>query len=373
MFNNNYLLNNYLNNNLLSVNYQLNNNLIAKLSTQDFLIINSLFSEIDCQKLNNNINYLQNKILSNPNYSNEVLFPFLFPNILYLINNQYGNSIYQVFIEILNKNNTLSLLSVIKNNFNEISKNQNGTKLIQKLIEKSSLNDKDNTIQKNLINILKGKVYECSIDEFANHIIQKFIIHFNYPINNFIYKELTENFVKVCINKFGCCVIQKCLINGTKEQKEKIIYLVLKYTFHLIKNQFGNYVYQGVILLKNEKVISKIIDIISDKIISLCKEKYSSNVIEKFFDINNLNIINPLINYLTENELRIMELITNKYGNYIIQKILSVCSDKNLFLRTLNIIAKNIQTINNISFGKKLISKLKEKYPILYSLINNNN
>ena len=68
-----------------------------------------------------------------------------------------------------------------------------------------------------------------------------------------------------------------------------------------------------------------------------------------------------------------MELLTNKYGNYIIQKILSICKDKNLFFRIINIIAKNISTINKISFGKKLLSKLEEKYPILTNMIKSNN
>ena len=116
----------------------------------------------------------------------------------------------------------------------------------------------------------------------------------------------------------------------------------------------------------------KIIEIIYDKIISLCKEKYSSNVIEKILEVNNQNIVNQLIEHITKNENKIIELLTNKYGNYIIQKILSISHDKNLIFRILNIIAKNIIIINNAPFGKKLIGKLIEKYPILSDFINSN-
>lgn len=125
--------------------------------------------------------------------------------------------------------------------------------------------------------------------------------------------------------------------------------------------------------MNDDKVNIKIIEIIFNKIIILCKEKYSSNVIEKLFDIDNISIKNQLIDYITNSESKVMELLTNKYGNYIVQKMISICQDKNLFFRILSIIAKNVNTINKISFGNKLIGKLTEKYPILNKMINSNN
>ena len=352
-----------------------NQNSKLQISKQDILIINSLNNEIDVQKNQINCHYLHHKIISNPNYSNEILFPFLFPNMISLINSPYGNLIYQSFIEILNTKNIFILLKTVNNNFKEISKSSNGTRVIQKLIEKSiKLNQNGNKIiQKSLTEILKGKITECCNDENANHIIQKFIINIPYPNNNFIFKEIYQNFMNIAITKYGCCVIQKCLLSGIKEQKDKIIFLVLQNTFNLIINQFGNYVYQSVILLNDDKVNIKIIEIIFNKIIILCKEKYSSNVIEKLFDIDNISIKNQLIDYITNSESKVMELLTNKYGNYIVQKMISICQDKNLFFRILSIIAKNVNTINKISFGNKLIGKLTEKYPILNKMINSNN
>ena len=306
------------------------------------------------------------RIVSNANYANEVLFPFLFPNMIRLINDQYGNYIYQGFIEVFNSKNLINFLVVIENNFNEISHSQNGTRVNTFNL----IRDQFGNYVYQCVLMLKGKVCQLSNDENANHIIQKFIVNIQFPYNNFIYEELYQNFMHIAITKYGCCVVQKCLINANKEQKEKIIYLVLQNTFNLIRDQFGNYVYQCVLILKDEKINYKIIEIIYDKIIPLCKEKYSSNVIEKIFEINNIVIVNQLIDYITKTDNKILELITNKYGNYIIQKILSICTDKNLFFRILNTISENITLINNVSFGKKLISKLIEKYPILNEMIH---
>ena len=369
------LFNNYQNQNNSFNSQNQNQKIMSQLTLQDLLAIESLYTDTDIQKIENNCHYLQKKISANPVYANDVLFPFLFSNIVSLINDQFGNFIYQGFIDILNSQNLINLLFIIKNNFFEISKSQNGTRVIQKLLEKTTLikQGNNNLIQKTFIEILEGKVCECSNDEHANHIIQKFILNIPFPYNNFIYDELYQNFMNVVITKYGCCVIQKCILNGTKEQKDKLIYLVLQNTFHLIRNQFGNYVYQCVLFLRYESVNLKIIEIIYEKIIPLCKEKYSSNVIEKILEINNPNVVNQLIDYISQSENKVMELLTNKYGNYIIQKILSICQDKNLFYRILNIIAKNISTINNVSFGKKLINKLEQKYPILTSMIKSNN
>ena len=363
-------LNNFINTIQSSQNKN-NQNLKSQITIQDLNAINSIINGMPNQKIENSFHYLQIKILQNPIYANEILYPFLYPYMITLLNDQFGNYIYQSFIEILNTKNLYHFLFEIKNNFKEISSSKNGTRVIQKLIEKSTtIKQENNFIQKSLIEMLKGKIFELSIDENANHIVQKFLINIQYPYNNFIYEELYKNFMYIAITKYGCCVIQKSLINGNKEQKEKIVYLILQNTFCLITNQFGNYVYQCILMLKDEKINYKIIEIIYDKIIPLCKEKYSSNVIEKILDINNPILVNQLIEDITKNENKILELLTNKYGNYIIQKILNISHDKKLIFRILNIIAKNILIINNAPFGKKLICKLIEKYPILTDFIN---
>ena len=267
--------------------------------------------------------------------------------MLPLINNIYGNLIYQNFIDVLDQNNLYHLVNFIKINFIEISHSPNGTRVIQKLIEKIYQNKSYKSfIFFCLIEMIKGKVTELSINENANHIIQKFIIYIPSPFNNFIYYEICQNFLSISITKYGCCVIQKCLNNGTIEQREKLIYLILQNTLFLIKNQFGNYIYQCLLLLKDDNVNMKMINIIFPQIIILCKEKYSSNVIEKLFDIQNEKIVNYIINYICSSQKRIIDLITDKYGNYIIQKILSVCNNKEIFIGILRIIAKNINVKN---------------------------
>jgi len=361
-----------------------------QLNFQDISAINNILQSCEDSESvsttfntnNNKINIIQNscyylkyRILSNSEFSNLILYPFLRPKMLNLIINHFGTYIYQNFLEVLNKNNLIDFLLFLTNNFDIISHSANGTRTIQKLIEicssaKNENNNNNNFIYQAFVEMFKNKIVALCIDENANHIIQKFIFNIKFPYNNFVYEEIYKNFIYIALTKYGCCVIQKCLIHGNKEQKEKVIFLILKYTFSLIGAQFGNYVYQSIILLNEVETIKKIIEIIKHKLILLCNEKYSSNVIEKLLEIQNKNIVNNIIEKLTNSEQKIMELITNKYGNYIIQKILSVNNNKHTFNRIIKIIHKNLNQILTLPFGKKLLSKIIIKFPHLQDYFN---
>ena len=289
------------------------------------------------------------------------------------MNNKLGNLIYQNIIEILNNKNFCDFVDFLTSNFYEISHSIIGTRIIQKLIEyfikiPENENSKIFFLYSNFLLMLKGKVFELSINENANHIIQKFIKNLKFPLNNFIYEEMYENFENIAINKFGCCVIQKCLNNGTKEQKEKIIYLIIKNFFLLINNEFGNYIIQKIILFNKDFINYKIVEMFYNNLYYFCNDKYSSNVVEKLLEIDNKDLIEKIIRKLTENEKIIMNLITNQYGNYIIQKILIVCFNEKfneIFNFVINTIHKNLNEILSLAFGKKLISKIINKFPFI--------
>ena len=362
------------NNNLLNNN---NNNSIL-INLNDFQSLSFIISLLKNQrKINSKIFFIKStKILSNSNFVNFIFYPFFHSHMFSLINNKIGNFIYQNIIEILNKKNFFDFVFFLHSNFYEISYSTIGTRIIQKLIEyfkNINENEKKLFLYSNFLSMFKGKVLQLSNDENANHIIQKFIKNINFPLNNFIFEELYENFQKIAINKFGCCVIQKSLNNGSKEQKEKIIFLIIQNFYLLINNQFGNYIIQRIILLNEDFINFKIVDLFYNNFIYFSNDKYSSNVVEKLFEIDNKKLKEKIIRKLTENQEIIMKLITNQYGNYIIQKILIVCYNENfheIFSFLINVIYININEILSLAFGKKLISKIIDKFPFLNNIFH---
>ena len=366
----NYSSNNYQDNNESSnTGCQLDNNEHEQKNGTDQTKLNYLInmckSQVGCRKL-------QNKLYSNRDYANSYLYPLLKCRMLELINDHIGNYLYQQFLDVLNKENLRDLIKYIFCNFNSIAFSPNGTRIVQKLIDNISQTNNDLFIfvYELLHSQLKNNIAFISTDENANHIVQKFLICIKSPYTNFIYDEIINNFVQISTTKYGCCVVQKCLLHGNQEQREKIIICILNNTYKLIVDQFGNYVYQSLINTNEDRIIYEIYRIISPNFILLCKQKYSSNVIEKLFDINNKNLVYKIAKLVYNNEKDIIELLTDQYGNYIIQKIMDCLENKVIIQTILYFIISNVHFICQTSFGKSLLNKLSKKHILIANVLS---
>ena len=188
-----------------------------------------------------------------------------------------------------------------------------------------------------------------------------------YPRNEKLYSEVYKNFVPLCKNKHGCCVIQKCIDFGTEVQKNKLLELSNLNCENLISDQFGNYVIQFVLGLNLPIINSKVYEILKKDLINLCKEKYASNVIEKFL-INKSQESIEIINILIKNEDYLHELIKDPFGNYIIQRILTLIDGENRYT-LIKYIVKLYPEVKSYPFGPRLISKLHERFKDFTSLV----
>ena len=92
-------LNNFMNKIENFQNKKNNQKLKSQISIQDLNIINLIINDIPSQKKENNYHYLQMKILHNPIYANEILYPYLYPYMITLLNDQFGNYIYQSLLK----------------------------------------------------------------------------------------------------------------------------------------------------------------------------------------------------------------------------------------------------------------------------------
>jgi hypothetical protein len=307
---------------------------------------------------------IQDKISYDSTYANNVLYPYLIKasnnEMLELICDQFGNYMFQQLIDIFTYQNMSSFLSFISFHFFTIAYSTHGTRLIQKLIEYVSQNKSHSALVYDfLVSHLKNNIADIAMNENGNHIIQKSMLLFNSQLNNFIYEELYANFLQIATSKYGCCVMQKALIKSIdKQQQLNIIYLILQNTHQLITNQFGNYLYQSLIFMNDDCIIVKICEIISNNFIKYCKEKYSSNVVEKLFDIPNQRLLNKIALIICENSETILDLVTDQYGNYIIQKILNNANCEYITNLILRVISNHYSQVVKTSLGKKIVMKI---------------
>lgn len=307
--------------------------------------------------------YFQRKIKEDPKYANEILYPSLKKYMFELIVDQFGNYLYQEFLDVLDETNFDDYLNFVAINFIKIAFSTHGTRVIQGLLQRVQIETpKGKEVFRVISSRMVTNIAQMAVDENANHIIQKYLNLFPSEYNNFIYQEIYVSFNKIILTKYGSCIIQDLIIKGNKEQKQNLSHLIILSAPTLICSQYGNYVYQRLILNSDDNTIFSAYCIIARNFLRFCKDKYSSNVMEKFFDIKNKELVDEIVKRMLNNELKIIDLVCNKYGNFIIQKILTSVADDYYKNKILAIIYSCIDKVKNNLYGQKLLVKLKETY-----------
>ena len=370
------------NNNIINYPNDLQNELIQK------KYLHNLYNNNQSIDLNNATLYikdqigcrlLQNIIDNNPKISN-ILFTLLLSNIERMCTDLFGNYVIQKLIVYLNSQNFEKFTLIISKQFKHIASSTYGTRVIQKLIEiisnknQNFINEKEQSpIFLKCFSILNSLIIndlvDINKDNNSYHIIIKFVSEIPYPANDNMYNSIYKNFLMLCKNKHGCCVIQKCFEFGNIQQKNILFSFTNKFCSELICDQFGNYVIQYVVKCNNDIINNKLLSIIMNNLLFLCKEKYASNVLEKFIFYNSKEskiFLNKIINDVNI----IYELITDQYGNYIIQRVLSTIDIQERIQMFKHILGW-LEEIKNLSFGSRLLSKLFERYKEFNIMINN--
>ena len=133
-----------------------------------------------------------------------------------------------------------------------------------------------------------------------------------------------------------------------KKLKKKIY----ENTMNLIVHQYGNYVIQVIMENWDDNELEDIVNLCKDKYVYLSNQKFSSNAVERIIEKNNENLV-YYIDQICEND-NLSEVITNNYGNYVIQKAVKLSSGKSQE-KLIKEIMKNLHKLED----KKIINKWK--------------
>lgn len=289
-------------------------------------------------------------------------------SILYILSNfilvcldSQGNYIIQsILSESTNRNDILLITNQIILHFGQLYFHSYATRVIQRLIE---------TASEDILLLLKGVIMShlsllCK-DHNGIHIVYKYVGHVRS--NQFIYEYINSNIVDISLDKEGCCLIQKLLLNKSNlSQHMSLCQKIIENVLLLICDRHSSYVVQSMILNGSEEMMKEIVIIVFDYKVfkEISKNKYSSGVIEKSIDKNNKEIINHLLELLHNNQTLIRDLARDQYGNYILQRILSVLTDNELELNRLLILIVNCsESIKENIIGIKFIQKIELLYP----------
>ena len=308
------------------------------------------------------------KNINNIKYSEE-FYENIKPRLIEIIEHQFGNYVIQKFLSLLlSQENKLIFENIfleIKDQLYSICVHNYGTRVIQKTLEKLE-NGNYSKIETEKLNsvfqsLIEKHLYELCCDKNGNHVYQKLLRIFpkENNKNNFLFDELIKISYEVSIIQQGATLLGVAFDQGNEEQKQKLSEAIIERIGDLIIDKYGNYTIQTVFKLYNEKINEKIFKYIDDNLLRLSKEKFSSNVIDKCI-VKDYDKSNIFIMSIIQKDV-IKDIIVDQYGNYIVQKALSV-SDDDTIKKIMEQVRPMISELQKTTIGKKIYDKLWKNY-----------
>lgn len=292
----------------------------------------------------------------------DVIFGETKEHIVELMTDSFGNYLVQKLLERVTVQQRVTLAEIAAPHFVYVASNPHGTRALQKLVECVETDEE----AKIVVDSSKPFIVELSKDLNGNHIVQKCLQKLEPKDVQYIFDAACEHCTDIATHRHGCCVLQRCLDHGTKEQRQALCTELLTHVDYLTLDPFGNYVVQYIITKESEKgtydYTYKIVKLLKAKITELSLHKFGSNVIEKILRtpvVSEIMIL-ELLNHGGESDIQ--ALLNDGYGNYVLQTILDVSHENNelLYKRLLDIVRPLlIGPIRNTPHGRRIMGILQ--------------
>jgi hypothetical protein len=268
-------------------------------------------------------------------------------NLEELITDPYANYFIKKFFLYLNQKDRIDFIKIIEKSIIKLSMDQIGTFPIQTIIEHVGSKNEKSII----INEIKYKIKELSVDPYGSHVLEKLLSCFEEEYIDFIYQYILEHFLDLSYNSNGISIIKKILtFTHKKNIHDKLKVMIKDNISQLIVHPFGNFVIQ--VLIDCWSDYRDIINLLEKKFFNLSLEKYASNVVERCIEKDE-EILNNYISEIIDSN-RIYEVMKSNYGNYVIQKALKLAKGE----KKNDLIFNAARLINKLN-ENKLINKWK--------------
>ena len=295
--------------------------------------------------------------LKNTNYD---ILHLIFNELKYklpeLLKDSYANYFCKKLFKNLSQKDRIDYLTIIQYDLNILSTDSIATYPIQCIIaELGSKNEKLIFYQgiKNSIDIFSYHI-------FGSRILEKILSYFESEFQNEIIEYICENFIELAYNSNGICLVKKVLLMTHKNDlHKKLKKLINDNALNLIVHQYGNYALQTIIENWDEADLEEIINIYKNKYVFLSIKKFSSNVIERILEKNEKNV-DDYIDIICEG-CNLVEILKNKYGNFVIKKAINLSKGKNKE-KLIKGINDNLKFLDNPKFINKWKGNLGQNF-----------
>ncbi|EFJ40581.1 pumilio family protein, partial [Volvox carteri f. nagariensis] len=291
----------------------------------------------------------------------DAAFGEVVPRILHLMTDVFGNYVVQKFLEHGTPQHRACISKALHGHVLQLSLQMYGCRVVQKALEVFTEDQ-----QVDLVSELDGHVMRCVRDQNGNHVIQKCI----ECVPTHRIAGLLDNFlmcvVPLSTHPFGCRIIQR-ILEHVRDQRRRAAVMadILGAAVQLTQDQYGNYVIQHVLERGTPEEKSSIIGSLSATVVQLSMHKFASNVIEKCLIHGSTAdrdlIINRMLGPLNISPKRgpWTAMIKDQFGNYVVQKVLEVCTDVQREAMLARVRAQ-LHALKRFTYGKHIVARVEK-------------
>ncbi|KAG6485447.1 hypothetical protein ZIOFF_053985 [Zingiber officinale] len=334
-------------------------------------------------------NYVIQKFFEHgtPEQRNELAYK-LVCNVLPLSLQMYGCRVIQKALEVIELDLKTQLVQELDGHVMKCVRDQNGNHVIQKCIE--CVPTEKITF---IISAFHGQVATLSTHPYGCRVIQRVLEHCtDESQSRCIVDEILQSVCQLAQDQYGNYVTQIHFLLLVATLNCRLIFPILG--FIDLDNGFWLPADLKHVLEKGKPhERSQIISKLSGKILQMCQHKFASNVVEKCIkygnaeerdhlikeiigeteDSDNLLVLLAALGKLCRKELAtsfshffavnyaaaMPVMMKDQFGNYVIQKILDSCTDKQREI-LVNRIKVHLQSLKKYTYGKHIVARVEQ-------------
>mmetsp|Transcript_14713 Transcript_14713/g.34157 ORF Transcript_14713/g.34157 Transcript_14713/m.34157 type:complete len:997 (-) Transcript_14713:2373-5363(-) len=299
----------------------------------------------------------------------------------------FGNYLFQKILEKITPEERIMLVKTVSTRLVNASLNLHGTRSVQKIVELCTIDEenskltgeidggnKEETASDVLTKALSPAAARLCIDSHGNHVIQRILLKLGHKHSKFVFDAVAESVGDVARHRHGCCVIQRCLDSPPGPARSNLVCRIVDKSLELMQDAYGNYVVQYVLDVCSDDDVHAVCESVIGKVNLLAIQKFSSNVMEKCLERCSDRVKEHYMQELSDPE-RIRELMMDPFGNYVVQRALSVATHTQAVrlveaMRP-HLIAQSPGTptgqrnggVRNTAGGRRIMAKICRRFP----------
>lgn len=292
--------------------------------------------------------FLQNKFpRSDPELKRAMLQELYKPGLfLALAKDVFANFFVQLIIQESTPEEQVWIVRELGGHMYEMCMNRYSCRVVQKVLDILVV---DNS-RKLLAELREADCVRMSVDQNANHVVQKIMETFPVDMWNFVvvsFMRSDAQFFEVAESKYGCRVMQLAIETLTDNKRDRenvdmkdgllkrLLNRIILNCERLAAHEFANYVVQHILgtpsLFEYRDAIIE--ECLLRNLLSFSQEKFASHVVEKALKHASADFLKEMMEELFDGYIPDPEtkkdcldiLLFHQFGNYIVQRMLTIC------------------------------------------------